>query len=291
MAQGRQTNPNERPTDPRSQGGGPDNEMEIRGQARSGTQAAADTQAGGDRTATQGRFDERQPKSGGERAARDHEDRSRRQQGPAGPAINMTATAMRTFSQLYDMQAATARVVMRAQSRAFSAIGWPDFSHWFEIDDDRSRRMFSATTDTLLQSSDHANRTAAEIQQHLGRLWEQQAMDLSETWRQGLQEWQTQASESLDELKEMVRQQADELAQATESLTESTRRTLREGGEQLRATMRQGADRSREITSQAAEATRRQGENLADAARRAGEDAPSEMARSEGERGGRNRVA
>lgn len=292
MAQPRQPNPN----DPRAQESGrPEGEMPGRGEMQAGA-VPPGTQGRGDlptrdNSRAQGRYDERPQGARDERTPRAGEGRDQGQQGPATPAINMTATAMRTLGQLYDMQAATARIVMRAQSRAFSAMGCPDLSHWFQIDDERSRRMFSTATDTLLQSSDHANRTAGEIQQHLGRLWEQQAMDLSETWRQGLQEWQAQASESLNELKEIVRQQADQFAQATESLTETTRRTLREGGEQLRATMRQGAERSREITVQAAEATRREGENVADAARQAGEEMRGEMARSEAERAGRNRAA
>lgn len=269
MAQTRQTNPDERPAEqPSQEPAGRNEEMRTRPDQ-------ALSQAGDEARREGARY---------EQWWRDHAAAPER-------AMNMTATTLRSVGQLYDMQAATTRIVMRAQARAFSAMGLPDYSHLFQIADDRSRRLFSTTTDTLLQSSHHANQTAGEIQQHLGRLWEQQTMDLTETWRQSLQELQNQATASLNELKELVRQQADELAQATESLTETTRQTLREGGEQFRATMREGFDRSRDLTSQAAEASRRQGENVADAARHTGEDVRGEIARPEGERSGRNRVA
>jgi len=186
--------------------------------------------------------------------------------------INMTATTARSLGQLYDIQAAAARVVLRAQARALSALGLPDYSHLFEVADERTKRMFSTTTEALLQSANHASSTGGEIQQHLGRLWEQQAMDLTETWRQGLEELQTQGSESLNELKELVRQQADEMLLATESLTDVTRETLREGGEQFRATLRQGFERSREVVGRQTEATRREAERVAEATRQAGEE-------------------
>ncbi|MCK0508359.1 hypothetical protein [Aromatoleum anaerobium] len=209
--------------------------------------------------------------------------------------VDMAATTLRGFGQLYDMEAASARIFMRAQARALSAMGFPDYSHFFELADERAKRLFSTTTDTLLQSNRHANRTAGEIQRHLGRLWEQQTMDLTEAWQTGLQELQHQATESLDDLKELVRQQADELAMATDSLSESTRETLREGGEQFRATMREGFERSRELTGRQAETALRQGEELAEETREAGEEARAEMSRggeaTRSERGSRSHKA
>jgi hypothetical protein len=210
----------------------------------------------------------------------DEEMQDRSQQGVqdrGGLGINLTATTLRSLGHLYDMQAATARIVMRAQARAFSALGLPDYSHIFQVADDRTKRLFSSTTETLLQSSQHASSTNGEIQQHLGRLWEQQAMDLTETWRQGLEELQNQGTESLNELQELVRQQADEMAAATESLTDVTRETLREGGEQFRATVRQGFERTRDLTSRQAEATKREGERMMDATRQAAEELRSDV--------------
>ena len=221
------------------------------------------------------------------------------QESPGGRGrepVDMTATTLRGFGQLYDMEAASARIFMRAQARAFSAMGFTDYSHLFELPDDRAKRLFSTATDTLLQSNRPANRTAGEIQRHLGQLWEQQTMDLTEAWQTGLQELQHQATESLDDLKELVRQQADEIAMATDSLSESTRETLREGGEQFRATMREGFERSRELTGRQAETARHQGEELAEEAREAGEEARAEMARggeqaTRSERGSRSHKA
>lgn len=268
MAQARQ--PNERNT-----------EQDARGMERSTEDV---------RNRAQGAFQERAEQGNrGNQGNQRGPQTSGRDRAPLG--INMTATAMRNLGQLYDMQAATARVVLRAQSRAFSALGLPDYSHLFEVADDRTTRMFSTTAETLLQSANHANSTGGEIQQHLGRLWEQQAMDLTETWRQGLEELQAQGYESLNELKQLVRQQADEMAMATESLTDVTRETLREGGEQFRATVRQGFERSREVVGQQAEATRREAERVNDATRQAGEEMRGAAAEGAERAGGRSNKA
>lgn len=184
-------------------------------------------------------------------------------------AGNFAATALRGLSQFYDLQAATARIMLRTQLRALSAIGLPDYSRLLQVADDPALTLFSAGTDNALRFAGQADDTLGQIHSHFSRLLEQQAIGFTERWQSGLAELQQQASESLQELQELARQQADEMARASDSLTDMTQATLREGGEQFRATVRQGLEHSRELASQQVEALRRGGERINENARNA----------------------
>lgn len=157
-------------------------------------------------------------------------------------AANLTMTTLRGLGQFYDMQAATTRIMLRAQMRAASALGLPDYSRIFEVSDDRATRLFSAATENLAQFVEQEDGSLAEVPSQVIRLFEQQAIDANERWKHGLEELHQQAAESIEELKELSRQQAEEIARATESLSEATEESLREGSEQFRATVRQGRE-------------------------------------------------
>lgn len=187
--------------------------------------------------------------------------------GGGSVATNLTATALRGFSQLFDLQATAARIMFRSQLRAAAAIGLPDFSRIFNVTDDRATRLFSTTTETALRFTEQSESTRGEIQSHLLRLLEQQMADFMERWQYGLDELQRQSAQSLEDLKELSRQQAEEMARATESLTDATRATLREGGEQFRATVRQGMERTREIAQRQTRAVNEEAEGAGEAMR------------------------
>lgn len=203
----------------------------------------------------------------------------------SGP-INMAASTLRGIGQFYDVQAATARMMFRAQARALCTLGLPDYSDLFQLADDRAKRACSSGTEHLLHTAEQAREAVSEVQRHIGRLMEHQAVNLAETWQQGLEEWQAQASQSLDEFRELARQQAEEAARATESLTRVTRETLREGGEQFRETVRKGFEQGREAMGEQEEVLRRQGERAAGEARNVGREA-QEAATEPAERSGR----
>lgn len=191
------------------------------------------------------------------------------------PSVNVAVTSLRSFGQFFDMQAATMRTLMRAQMRAASVLGMPDYSRLFQINDDRALHLFSATTENIAQLVRQADGTFTEVPTQVFRLLEQQAIDATEHWKHGLEELQHQATESMEELKQLSHQQADELSRASESLTDATRETLREGGEQFRATVRQG----REIAGRQTEAARKEGERTAGAMREAANQAKDEQHR------------
>lgn len=213
------------------------------------------------------------------KAERDQQERDRQdqEQGQSRePAINIAASTLRGIGQFFDMQAATARIMLRAQARAASALGAPDFSRLFQINDDRGTRLFSAATENLSQLMQQVDGPLTEGSSQISRLMEQRAIDLTERWKYGLEELQQQATESIQELKELSRQQAEEMARATESLTAATRETLREGGEQFRATVRQ----SREMAARQAEMLRQETERAAGEAENASRESHQGAERS-----------
>jgi gas vesicle protein len=182
-------------------------------------------------------------------------------------AGNFAATTLRSIGQLYDLQAASARILFRSQFRAAAAFGLPDYSRLFAVADDRTLRLFSAATDNAVRFADQLEETRAEIQSHVSRLLEQQTIDFTERWHYGLEELQQQASESLQQFKALSRQQAEEMARASESLSEATRATLREGGEQLRATVRHGMEQGRDIAERHFDAINDAGERVNESVR------------------------
>ncbi|HLO61668.1 MAG TPA: hypothetical protein VK165_01750 [Azonexus sp.] len=157
-------------------------------------------------------------------------------------SINMATGALRSFGQFCDMQAATARIMWRAQIRAASAFGLPDYSRMLEVQDDRATRLFSAATDNLVQFVDQEGEVLNEVPSQVFRLFEKQAIDVTERWKYGLKEFQQQATQSLEELKELARQQAEEMSRATEMLSEASTASLRESGEDFRNAARQGRE-------------------------------------------------
>jgi gas vesicle protein len=181
------------------------------------------------------------------------------EQNPRNVASNFTATTLRSLGQFYDMQAATARAMLRSQMRTASAFGLPDYSRIFEIGDDRALHLYSSATENLVSFVKQADNPLAEIPSQICRLLEQQAIDVTERWKDGLEELQQQASESMQELKEFSRQQVEELARASESISNATHTSLREGGEQFRAAVSQG----REMAGRQSEAMRKESERTA----------------------------
>lgn len=168
----------------------------------------------------------------------------------SSPAINISAIAMRGFGQFYDLQAAAARMVLQSQARAATAFGLPDYSHLFQVGDDRTKRAFSTTTEQLLNTAEQTKETIQEVQREVGRLMEFQAVSATENWQQALQELGSQAEENLNQLREFARQQTEQVMQASESLNDVTRQSIREGGQQLRDSIRQGGEQGREAAGQ-----------------------------------------
>jgi DNA anti-recombination protein RmuC len=173
--------------------------------------------------------------------------------------VHLTALAVKSLGQVYDMNLSAARVMMQTQARAASAIGLPDWSGWFGAVDERARHVFAAGAEQLVNTAQRASEAAAELQREVGRVVESQTTSVAETFKQGLQELGSQATEGFNQLVQTTRQQAEEAERVASSFNEKLRETMHQGTEQMRDQMRSGQ-----------EAFGAQGERAADAAQ--GED-------------------
>ena len=180
--------------------------------------------------------------------------RSPGQNGQARSTAHLTALALRSWGQLYDMNVSAARVLLQTQARAASAIGLPDWSGWFDSADQRARHVFAAGAEQLVNTAQRASEAATELQREVGRVVETQTATVAQTLQHGLEELGTQASEGLDQLLETARQQAQEAERAAQEVGEQLRQGIAAGGEQMRQT-RESAGQAAEETAEAASET------------------------------------
>lgn len=148
--------------------------------------------------------------------------------------VHLTALALRSLSQVYDMNLSAARVLLQTQARAASAVGLPDWSGWFQSADERARRVFSAGAEQILNTAQRASEAASELQREVGRVVDTQTATVAQTLQQGLQELGTQTSEGLSQLVETAREQAEEAERAADEIGEQMRLAVVEGGKQMR---------------------------------------------------------
>ncbi len=187
------------------------------------------------------------------------EQRARSQRGADGQGrttpVHLTALALRSIGQVYDMNLSAARVMLQTQARVASAIGLPDWSGLFNVVDDRARHVFSSGAEQLLDTTRRANEVATELQREVGRVAETQAATVAQTLQHGFEELGQQASESLNQLVETARQQAEQAERVAQSMGEEMRTSIEQGGEQ----MRNEAQRAQESFGQAAEQVAEEG--------------------------------
>lgn len=177
------------------------------------------------------------------------------------PPLQAPMLALRGIGQVYDMNLAATRVLLRTQARAASAFGWTGLT---------------AVLEQLSENAQRANEAAADLQRQVGRVVETQASSVAESLQHGLEELGTQTTEGLKQLCETARQQADEAERTAQAITEELRDTLREGREQMGETMREGGERMRAAMRQNGDEGREQmhdgGQQARDAARESGEE-------------------
>jgi ElaB/YqjD/DUF883 family membrane-anchored ribosome-binding protein len=158
--------------------------------------------------------------------------------------VHLTAIALRSAGQLYDLNVSAARVWMQTQARAAAVFGLPDWSPLFDAADERTRNVFSTGADQLLSTAQRANDVAFELQRQVGRVLETQTAQAAETWQRGLEELGSQATESLTQLADAARQSAEEAEREVQAAGQGLRESLRETGGN-------GAERPRPSPSEA----------------------------------------
>jgi ElaB/YqjD/DUF883 family membrane-anchored ribosome-binding protein len=219
------------------------------------------------------------------RAPSGAQDNSRYQPG------NIAAIALRSASQVYDINLSATRVLWQTQARAAAAFGLPDWSPLFDGASDRAREVFANSAEQVIQTAQKAGEAAVELQRQVGRVIETQAAQAAESWQRGLEELGNQASEGLNQLCETARETAEEAQRTAQTLGEEARHTFSQGIDQARQHAQAGFERGREAIAQAGDAVRREGEAVNEEARNHQQQQPNVNANSDDKNKGRNKVA
>ncbi|HEU4621354.1 MAG TPA: hypothetical protein VFS42_03945 [Burkholderiaceae bacterium] len=181
--------------------------------------------------------------------------------------VHFATMALRSATQVYDINLSAARAVLKTQARAAAAFGLPDMSRLFDTADERTRHIFSATSEQILNTAQRANQAAVELQRQVGRVIETQTAQATETWQRGLEEMSSQASQGLDQLTETARRTAEEAARTADAVSRDLQETMRRESQQAREQMGNGADQARQAVGQAGEAARSSSHQMAEEAR------------------------
>ena len=160
-------------------------------------------------------------------------------EGQRHAPVHLTALALKSIGQVYDMNLSAARVLLQTQARAASAVGLPDWSGLFNSVDERARHVFSAASEQLVNTAQRASEVAAELQREVGRVVETQTATVAQTLQQGFEELGSQASDGLNHLVQTAREQAEEAERVAQTAGEEMRQSIQQAGE---STSRQAAE-------------------------------------------------
>lgn len=170
--------------------------------------------------------------------------------------VHLTAMALRSAGQLYDLNMSATRVLLQTQARAAAAFGLPDWSPLFESADERVRHVFSTGAEQVLNTARRTNEAVNELQRQVGRVIETQTTQAAESWQRGLEELGSQASEGLSQLCETARRTAEDAQRGAQVFGRQFRDNVRRAGDEMRSQQQQGNGAAREASSQAADAAR-----------------------------------
>jgi len=132
-----------------------------------------------------------------------------------GQFQNIAEVALRGTALLFDLQLEAARMAWETQARGAAMLGAPDFSNLFRIGDDRARRVFTATTEQLVNTIRRTADTVIAVQQEIGKLAEQQTVGMTDQMRQQIEHFGHQTQRGLEEIQQMSVDQLNQANQAT----------------------------------------------------------------------------
>jgi hypothetical protein len=133
---------------------------------------------------------------------------------------SMAEVALRGTALLWDLQMETARNVWRTQARTAAMLGIPDCSALFHVGDDRARRLFTTSTEQMLNSARQARDTVVEMQRQMGRLAEQQTIGLTEEVRDQIEQISRHTEQGLQQIREIAASEADHVEGYVQSTLE-----------------------------------------------------------------------
>jgi hypothetical protein len=147
----------------------------------------------------------------------------------ARPFESMAEVALRGTALLFDLQMETARNLLRTQARTAAMLGVPDCSDFFEIGDERARRLFSMGAEQVLNTARQARETVSEMQRQFGRIAEQQTIGMTEEVRDQIAQISRQTEEGLQEIREIAASEADQVESASQQSFDDEGEGVRHG--------------------------------------------------------------
>jgi len=135
-----------------------------------------------------------------------------------GQFQNIAEVALRGTALLFDLQLEAARNAWETQARGVAMLGAPDFSNLFRVGDDRARRVFTATTEQLVNTIRRTADTVIAVQQEIGKLAEQQTVGMTDQMRQQIEHFGQQTQRGLEEIQQMSVDQLNQANQATREM-------------------------------------------------------------------------
>lgn len=126
-------------------------------------------------------------------------------------AANIADIMVQGAARIVELQASTARVLLRAQGRSAAMFGAPDWSEALGRNGtDHFSQLFAAGAQQALNVFRHTTETLSLVQQQVGQLVEQQTAEVAEQLRQGVEEVSRRTEETLDQLRQTTQQAAEE---------------------------------------------------------------------------------
>lgn len=149
---------------------------------------------------------------------------------------SMAEVALRGTALLWDLQMEAARNLWRTQARTAAMLGIPDCSELFHVGDDRARRLFSASSEQMLNSARQTRETVFEMQRQIGRLAEQQTIGITEEVRDQIEQIGQHTEQGLQEIRQMTASEVDHIEAMAQRNGEAHSRGATPAGEAQAAT-------------------------------------------------------
>ena len=126
-------------------------------------------------------------------------------------AANLADIMVQGAARIVELQASTARLLLRAQGRSAAMFGAPNWTEALgRAGTDHVSELFVAGAQQALNVMRHTSETMSLVQQQVGQLVEQQTAEVAEQLRQGVEEVSRRTEETLDQLRQTTQQAAEE---------------------------------------------------------------------------------
>ena len=146
---------------------------------------------------------------------------------------NIADIMVQGAARLVELQASTARALLRAQGRSAALFGAPDWTQMLgRAGADNLSELFITGAQQALNLMRHTNETLSLVQQQVGQLVEQQTAEVAQQMRQGVEEVSQRTEQTLDQMRQTTQQAAQQAAQQAQRRgQEGMQREEQVGGE------------------------------------------------------------